>query len=404
MSLSLKLKSWWQRLPEHICITVKMFFVLLVGLSTACGATYFAFFAIFGNMLRPGLQFNAGKMLSRMQGDGSLNGDLPLDNMLNDGDVQKFTSPDGQEQFLLRGNTNRELIGAFIDRTQSDLQWTILLLLVATTLIITVLATIVVYFSVKRSIISIKKEHEKAVDLVHNISHDLRTPLSSIQGWANLLRIKTSVNSENQDVMEKIEKIEQSAKRMNELIDDMLLISESAELKLGNESTTPPKNNQNTKQTKTNLAHLTTQIVSDFNSAHNSHTIRFTPPEQNIIIRDNFGKTSQYLQRIIENLLQNIQKHTPKNTEAEVIIKGYKSDKILVLEVRDFGPGVDLSQHDNIFNRFTKVDNSRNTDGNGLGLAIVKELTNELGGTVRSRATNPVTGTGLTVTIMLPIK
>jgi signal transduction histidine kinase len=107
-----------------------------------------------------------------------------------------------------------------------------------------------------------------------------------------------------------------------------------------------------------------------------------------------------YLQRAVDNLLNNAVKFTPE--EGTIAVRAWQEGDQVVLQVADTGIGIPPDQHERIFDRFYQVDgsSSRRYGGMGMGLALVKEVVEAHGGAVRIESTE---GKGSTFIVTLPI-
>lgn len=211
------------------------------------------------------------------------------------------------------------------------------------------------------------RSEDKLRRFVADASHELRTPLTSIRGYSELLR--TGAIPAGDDSTSALSRIESEATRMGVLVDDLLLL---ARLDQG----------RPLERHAVDLAQLANDAVSD---------ARITDPDRqwSIIVAPDalvIGDESR-LRQIVGNLLTNARTHTPAGTPVDVSVAAVESDIELV--VADHGTGVPPGEETRIFERFARLDDSRQraSGGTGLGLAIVNAIAWSHGGRVGVRTT-----------------
>lgn len=212
---------------------------------------------------------------------------------------------------------------------------------------------------------------------VADASHELRTPLTSIRGFAELHR--QGAVPEGEKTKELISRIEKESIRMGALVEDLLMlarIDQSRELVIAD----------------VNLSNLVQEAVSSAQAAGPEHPIT-SDIAGDIYTQADADKVYQ----VVTNLLANARAHTPAGTAIHV--STYSTQDGSYVTVADKGPGLSAEDQLHIFERFYRVDSSRqrsSNDGSGLGLSIVDEVMKAHGGTV-SVASEP--GNGATFTL-----
>ena len=212
---------------------------------------------------------------------------------------------------------------------------------------------------------------------VADASHELRTPLTSIRGFAELHR--QGAVPEGEKTKELISRIEKESIRMGALVEDLLMlarIDQSRELVMAD----------------VDLSNLVTEAVSSAQAAGPEH-----PITSDIAHAIHTQGDADKVYQVVTNLLANARAHTPAGTPIHVATYSTKDGSYV--SVADKGPGLSAQDQLHIFERFYRVDTSRqrsSNDGSGLGLSIVDEVMKAHGGSV-SVASEP--GKGATFTL-----
>ena len=209
-----------------------------------------------------------------------------------------------------------------------------------------------------------KKSEEDRKRLILDISHDLKNPMSSIQGYAELLKAKPDMAE--QERSEHLEVILKNSKRANQLLTELFELSqmESPDFSL--------------KPVKTDLCEYLRQICGELvpQLERADFGYEFDIPEESVFAlldTDRFG-------RIIQNLIGNAIRHNPQKTMVTVSLKTQNHQA--VIDISDDGIGIPAHLAQDIFKPFIRADGSRNskTGGSGLGLSIAKKIAEAHGG------------------------
>lgn len=210
---------------------------------------------------------------------------------------------------------------------------------------------------------SLKNEKLKA-DLITNVSHDIKTPLTSIVNYVDLLKRE---NLDNENAKYYIHVLEEKSQRLKQLTEDLV---ETSKITSGN-----VKLNMQ----KLDLVELLYQTGGEFNErfeARNLTIVTKIPSEQIFIYAD-----GRQLYRSIENMYTNAAKYALENTRVYVELE--KADKKAVFTIKNVSKNeLDIVSDGNVdlTERFVRGERSRTTEGSGLGLSIAKNLTNLMGG------------------------
>lgn len=205
-------------------------------------------------------------------------------------------------------------------------------------------------------------------DMVANISHELRTPITSIRLLVDTLRRSDNTSSEReQRLMQKIAMETDTLQQMaQELLDLSMIESGRAEFILIPVVLETVINDA--------VAHLSEQ-------ARRKHIELITDVEPGLqVLAD-----EQQVGRVLNNLLHNAIKFTPAEGTVEVEARLENDDWVMVA-VTDTGPGIDKDERDRVFERFYRSDRARGGSGTGLGLAIAKHIVQAHGGRIWAEA------------------
>ncbi|RDY24553.1 two-component sensor histidine kinase [Romboutsia maritimum] len=207
----------------------------------------------------------------------------------------------------------------------------------------------------------VKSERMKS-ELITNVSHDLKTPLTSIINYVDL--IKKEDNIEPEHIRDYVNVLDSKSKRLKTLIEDLFEASKasSGNLELNMENI--------------DLNQLLIQSIGEMEEklSNAKLDIKLNMPEDKVYINAD-GKR---LYRVLENLLSNIAKYSLSNTR--VYIDLYKEDNNVNLTMKNISSYELNFNPEEIVERFKRADESRNTEGSGLGLAISRDLVKIQGG------------------------
>jgi two-component system OmpR family sensor kinase len=214
---------------------------------------------------------------------------------------------------------------------------------------------------------------------VADASHELRTPLAAVRAYAELF--ERGADRRPDDLARAMTGISRESERMNELVDDLLLLARLDE-------------GQPLEREPVELAELAAEAVETARAVDPAHPIDLETQEARVL-----GDRAR-LRRVLDNLLGNVRSHTPAGTPAHVRVSAL--DGSAVIEVADEGPGLPAGEADNLFRRFYRADPSRSRDsgGVGLGLSIVVAIAQAHDGSVAASA-GPTGGAVFRITLPL---
>ena len=223
-------------------------------------------------------------------------------------------------------------------------------------------------------------------DFVSHVSHELKTPLASINAYAEML-----VDGEAQDeeaIRHFCSVIQSQAQRLNRLIEDILNISriESGLIKVDKKNLSVAM-----------LIHEAADMIRGYAQEKN-----ITLDEQAAILYDQVHADKDMLQQVIINLLSNAVKYTPEGGTIAIASEVNEADGMVRVAVKDTGVGIPPEDVEHVFDKFYRVEaNKKVAKGTGLGLNLVKQIVEKVhGGTVFVES---LVGQGSTFGFTLPL-
>lgn len=216
-------------------------------------------------------------------------------------------------------------------------------------------------------------------DFISNVSHEFKTPINAIEGYAMLLQDQHQTPAEQQEY---VEKILFNTRRLSELVGNILLLS-----KVDNQAIVAAK-------APFRLDEQIRQAILALEQKWNAKAIEFEVELEPITYCGN----RSLLLHVWVNLIDNAIKFDPYG--GEVDIRLFTKDGRAVCVIKDSGPGIPPPVQAHIFDRFYQAESSHQDEGNGLGLALVKRIVSVAGGTV-SVESPPDCGAAFTVTLPL---
>ena len=213
--------------------------------------------------------------------------------------------------------------------------------------------------SVKDAVETSMKDERLKADLITNVSHDIKTPLTSIINYVDLLKRQ---NIENPKAKEYIEILDTKSQRLKQLTDDLV---EASKISSGNIVL---------HWEKINLVELLNQSIGEFSEKFQEKSLYIVTdtPKGNVYIEAD----SRRIWRVIENLFNNICKYALPGTRVyiEIVVKE-QEERVVELSVKNISAQPLKVNVEELTERFIRGDESRTTEGSGLGLSIAKNLT-----------------------------
>lgn len=223
-------------------------------------------------------------------------------------------------------------------------------------------------------------------DFVANVSHELKTPLSSIKAYAETLR--NGALKDPQASVTFVERIQEQAERLHHLILDMLSLAriESAQ--------------EVFEIVPVSVQEVVDACLANYRPVADARRIELIaePMQAGCFVRAD----KEGLREILDNLVDNAIKYTPEDGRVMIRWRATEDQKMASIEVEDTGIGIAPDALLRVFERFYRVDKARSRElgGTGLGLAIVKHLAQSFGGGVSASSES---GKGSTFKVELPL-
>ena len=207
----------------------------------------------------------------------------------------------------------------------------------------------------RRSEISSKK-------MLSNISHDIKTPLTVILGYLEIIRLNGG------EQKELIDKVETRAKAVSDLVEQFFTL---AKLEAGD---------MEIALSKLELCELCREVVLDFYEilSGKDYEVEVEIPEKTVYVQGN----GDAIRRILNNLISNSLRYGSEGRYLGIFL--HEDEKQVYIDVTDRGRGIEKDFAEHIFDRLFTMEDSRNRDiqGNGLGLTIARSLARQMGGDV----------------------
>ncbi|MBP3915412.1 MULTISPECIES: sensor histidine kinase [unclassified Clostridium] len=230
-----------------------------------------------------------------------------------------------------------------------------------------------------QDITDIKRLENMRSEFVANVSHELKTPLTSIKGFSETLRYVDDFETKNKF----LNIIDKEAERLTNLINDILILSNIENLhKMDNGNFSPKEVIENIidiVRKQSEKKQIKIEFINEFNG-------------------EIVGSKDKFHQLAL-NLIENAIKYSNENGNVRVVITS--NNGYFIFKVIDNGIGITKNDLPRIFERFYRVDKSRSTKGTGLGLAIVKHIVKLFNGDI---TVDSEVGVGSTFTVRIKNK
>jgi len=199
-------------------------------------------------------------------------------------------------------------------------------------------------------------------ELITNVSHDIKTPLTSIINYTDLI---SKENCDNEKITEYSQVLLRQSERLKRLIEDLVEASKAS------------TGNLEVNLTPCDLKIFLSQVTGEYEEKlcnNNLQLITDYCTNDIMIMAD-----GRRLWRVFDNLMNNVCKYAQSNSRVYLSLENQGNKAVVTLKNMSASP-LNISE-DELMERFVRGDESRNTEGNGLGLSIIKGFTEALGGT-----------------------
>jgi len=234
-----------------------------------------------------------------------------------------------------------------------------------------------------RDITNFRRAQEMQNVFISTVSHELKTPVALIKGYAGTLR-REDAKWDPQVIRDSLEVIEDEADRLTALIENLLAASKLQAERMRLDIS------------DVQIDHLAAQVVERFKTQTTKHKFELTFPSDFPIIRGDEVR----LRQVLDNLVSNAIKYSPDG--GTITLGGEVDDRYATIFVRDQGAGIPEVDQEHVFERFYRVDGplSKKTKGTGLGLYLAKAVVEAHGGSIRVKS-KP--GSGSTFYFTIPL-
>jgi chemotaxis family two-component system sensor kinase Cph1 len=199
----------------------------------------------------------------------------------------------------------------------------------------------------------LKQAYDELDTFSYTISHDLRTPLTSIKSYTELFLARNS--DIDQQGKKLLDRVINGADKMGYLINEILKLARVGRTDL--------------ESVKINMSVLIEDVVTEINSALKADHVKISIGDCPSIYGDEI-----LISQVFTNLIGNAVKYSAKSDSPQVSITGTVDGDEIIYMVSDNGIGIDVNYHDKVFELFKRMDNVKDFEGTGVGLAIVKRI------------------------------
>lgn len=232
----------------------------------------------------------------------------------------------------------------------------------------------------KRANDELQQRGEELEELAYIITHNLKTPIVSVQGFANLL-MEEAGNILDEESKHYLQRIQKNVETMNAMINDLLNFSKYGKMDKDFELI--------------DLNALMLSIREEFQHAHNERPVKFAMPA---VLPRIYGNADG-LRTLFSNLIDNAIKYRRAEVPLEIHISFDEFPRFIAFHVEDNGIGVDEAFRKNAFKPFHRGSNVEQREGSGIGLAICQRIVKQHGGLI---SINSNASGGATISFTIP--
>ena len=256
--------------------------------------------------------------------------------------IRHILIPEGDELILASSIVD-------INRALDKNLWKLLIFIIFANIFASIISSLL---SRSNALAQERVQRQKMQEFLGDAAHELRTPMTVVKGYAELLKGK-QLDPERESAA--FDRLNSELKRMDFLIGDLLMLAQ-----LGEEG--------NIDFEEIDIAELMRENILDFQEISPTHPVT-TRIEQSAVLVG----SQKYLQRFIQNALTNIRLHTPPSTSVRVTVK---AEKQILIVIEDGGPGLPAASYGEKIRGLKRFDRSRSRDtgGTGLGMSIMNAV------------------------------
>ena len=236
-----------------------------------------------------------------------------------------------------------------------------------------------IYTSFNTMVRELSQTDTLQTDFISNVSHEFKTPINAIEGYASLLQ-DSSLSGEEQSTY--VDKIMFNTRRLSELVGNVLLLS-----KISNQSIQP-------KLSSYRLDEQVRQSILALESKWEKKDIEFDIELDDMV----YTGMENLMGHVWTNLIDNAVKFSPVG--GEILIRLEKEKNKARFIIKNAGPVIPEQSFEKVFTRFYQCDASRKSEGNGLGLALAKSIVDDSGGSICVQSSGPE---GTVFEVLLPL-
>jgi hypothetical protein len=256
--------------------------------------------------------------------------------------IRHIPIPEGDELILTSSIVD---INHALDRNL----WKLLIFIIFANIVASIISSLL---SRSNALAQERAQRQKMQEFLGDAAHELRTPMTVVKGYAELLKGK-QLDPERESAA--FDRLNSELKRMDFLIGDLLMLAQ-----LGEEG--------NIDFEEIDIAELMRENILDFQEISPTHPVTIEIDQNAVLVG-----SQKYLQRFIQNALTNIRLHTPPSTSVRVTVK---AEKQIAIVIEDSGPGLPSASYGEKIRGLKRFDRSRSRDtgGTGLGMSIMNAV------------------------------
>jgi len=290
---------------------------------------------------------------------------------------------DGHKEALLTIKLSSDIVDTLVAENRTTSIYILVLTILFVILFLMIAVRLWDYALLYRKIKEVDNMKDEFISMA---SHELRTPVTAIRGYASLI-LEGSFGDVNDEVKNSLSNIDSSAKRLNLLVEDLLEVSRIEQGRI------------EIKSSPTDVSSIIKKTVEDLMSqAQEKNLILLYSSNADKLPLINID-TDKFTQ-VMVNLVGNAIKYT-KDGAVEIFTEAKDNGKILEIKIKDSGIGMSANERKNLFGKFYRIqnENTKGIGGTGLGLWITKKMVDIMGGQI---SVDSIENVGTQFTVSFP--